>query len=308
MNERFGKNTMAKILSLILATVLWVYVMNEQNPPVDMSFTVQPEVRNVAAGLVLTDGPGSVRIRVRGPRRVLAGLQGGDIRAYIDLSNVGEGTQTLPVRGVVPAGLELLEISPDKVTVTLDAVVSKTVPVRVRTTGNLPPGSVLGNIAVSPSQVLLQGPRRKLDAVDQVTAVVDVSDQKGDFTVPVSVKVVARDGQELSGVTAKPDTVQVTVPIRSQAVKAVDVKPLVTGQPAAGYSVTSITTEPSRVDLQGLPESLAKVDALYTTVVNIDGLNKDGVFDAKLQVPAGLTPAVETVKVRVTVGPATVKQ
>lgn len=308
MSELFGKNTTAKILSVILATVLWVYVMNEQNPPVDMSYNVQPEVRGLVAGLVLAEGPGSVRIRVRGPRRVLAWLQSGDIRAYIDLSNVGEGTHAVPVRGVVPAGLELLEISPDRVTVTLDAVVSRTVPVKVRTTGNLPPGSVLGNITVAPSQVLLQGPRRKLDAVNQVTAVVDVSGQKGDFTAPVALKIVTAEGQELSGVTVKPDTVQVTVPIRSQAVKTVDVKPVVTGQPAAGYIVSSLTTDPSRVDVQGPPDVLARVDTLYTVVMNIDGINKDSMFDAKLQVPAGLTPSVDAVKVRVAVGPAAMKR
>lgn len=308
MSELFGRNSTAKILSVILAAVLWVYVMNEQNPPVDMSYNVQPEVRSLAAGLVVADGPGSVRVRVRGPRRVLAGLQSGDIRAYIDLSNVGEGTHAVPVRGVVPAGLELLEISPDRVTVTLDAVVSRTVPVKVRTTGNLPPGSVLGNITAAPSQVSLQGPRRKLDAVNQVTAVVDVSGQKGDFTAPAALKIVTAEGQEMSGVTVKPDTVQVTVPIRSQAVKTVDVKPVVTGQTAAGYIVTSLTSDPSRVDVQGAADVLAKVDTLYTVAMNIDGINKDSVFDAKLQVPAGLTPSVDAVKVRVGVGPAAMKR
>lgn len=308
MDERLGKNMMAKVLSLILAVVLWVYVMNEQNPPVDVAYTVQPEIRSLAAGLVLADGVDSVRIRVRGPRRVLAGLQGGDIRAYIDLTGVGEGRHTVPVRGVVPAGLEMLEIVPDRLTVTIEAVITKNVPVRVRTTGTLPPGTALGDITVSPPQVTVEGPRSKLDAVDQVIAVVDVSGQKADFTAVAPVKAVTRDGQTPANVTVKPDQVQVTVPVRSQVVKTLDVKPVVVGEPAPGFSVQSITTEPSRIDVQGPPDALAKVDTVYTAPVSIDGLNKDGVFTAKLQAPPGLTPVLDAVQVRVKVNAARAKQ
>ena len=68
------RNWVAKILALILAFILWIYVMNEQNPPVEATFSVPLEVQNLADPLILQDAPDYIRIKVKGPRSIVAGI------------------------------------------------------------------------------------------------------------------------------------------------------------------------------------------------------------------------------------------
>lgn len=63
------KNVVMKIFAIILAIILWLYVMNEQNPPIESSFNIPLEVRNTATSNVVSDVPETVRIKIRGPRK-----------------------------------------------------------------------------------------------------------------------------------------------------------------------------------------------------------------------------------------------
>ena len=74
MNSRLPKkNLTAKIIALIMAIILWVYVMNEQNPPVETSMDTPLEVRNLSTSVIAVDIPETVRVKVRGPRTLIIG-------------------------------------------------------------------------------------------------------------------------------------------------------------------------------------------------------------------------------------------
>ena len=53
-----------KLLCLIAACALWVYVMNEQNPQVENTYTVPVETRNLDRSLVATNVPSTVKVKV----------------------------------------------------------------------------------------------------------------------------------------------------------------------------------------------------------------------------------------------------
>ena len=40
MNYFLGRNLLPKLLAVLVALILWVFVMNEQNPPVEGTFQV----------------------------------------------------------------------------------------------------------------------------------------------------------------------------------------------------------------------------------------------------------------------------
>jgi len=64
MSKITSNNLTAKIVALILAAILWLYVMNEQNPPIESSFSLPVEVRNGQTNLVVSDLPDTVRIKL----------------------------------------------------------------------------------------------------------------------------------------------------------------------------------------------------------------------------------------------------
>ena len=75
-------NLPAKILALVIAVILWGYVMNDQNPSIENTYTVQLDVVNAPEGYKITKDASNVKLRVRGPRS-LAGRRPGLGRARV---------------------------------------------------------------------------------------------------------------------------------------------------------------------------------------------------------------------------------
>ena len=141
-------NLPAKILALVIAVILWGYVMNDQNPSIESTYTVQLDVVNAPEGYKITKDAASVKLRVRGPRLLFVSASESDFKAYVDLSKVEEGKHAVKVQTVLPQGFELVEAKPDMVTFTLDRIVQKTMKAEFIVTGSTAPGTTLSLIHI----------------------------------------------------------------------------------------------------------------------------------------------------------------
>lgn len=79
-------NLPAKALALVIAVILWGYVMNDQNPSIESTYTVQLDVVNAPDGYKITKDASTVKLRVRGPRSLFVSATDSDFKAYVDLS------------------------------------------------------------------------------------------------------------------------------------------------------------------------------------------------------------------------------
>lgn len=302
MEEARGKNITTKILAFIMAIVLWLYVTNEQNPPVEASVNVPLEVRGVADTLVAVDAPDAVRVKVRGPRSITAGLTPQDVKAYVDLRGTAEGRHTVRIVAQVPTSLEFVEVQPDRVTVRLDSRASRTLPAEVRVTGTVTAGTAVTNTVLTPQQVTVQGPKAAVDSVDRVIVPLDLTGRNADFTVQVAPLLVNRDGRAVEGLDVQPDKISVAANLaRGADKKTVDIKTIIFGDLAPGVVLRSVITTPARVELSGDPRELAKVDFVYTEPISVAGIDKDTEREVKLQIKEGLVASQAAVTVKISV-------
>lgn len=297
-----GKNMTAKILSVILASILWIYVMNEQNPPVESTYTVPLEARNMAEGLVLVDAPESVRIKVRGPRSIVAGALPKDLKAYVDTKGLHEGRHSAKVYAQVPTSLELIEVNPDKLNLRIDAAQQRQLPIEIRLSGNSAAGAVLARATSNTANVSVAGPRSLIDTVEKVVAVIDLTGKNADYTTSVVLLALNREGKEVDGVAVNPGKINVNINlVRGANKKIVDIKPTVFGDLPSGVSLKRITTDPEKIEISGDPETLQKIDFIYTEPINLNEISKDSVKEVKLQLRDGLIAAQSSISVRIAV-------
>lgn len=296
------KNLTAKIIAIIMAIVLWVYVMNEQNPPVETSMDVPLEVRNLSSSVMATDIPETVRVKVRGPRTLIIGLTNKDIKSYVDLKGLTDGRNTQKVNTAIPSSLELVEVSPDKINFQLDTVTSREIPVEGRITGKPVNGLVLGKITYSSPVVVIKGPSQLLGNVAKVIAIVDVSDKDADFSQAVPLVPLDENGRQVEGVTVSPSSQNITlaiVPVVHK--KVVDVKPNIIGVLSKGVQLNQISINPDRVEISGIDKVLAKIDYVFTEPVDITGVTKDTAVEVKLQLKEGIVSARNSVTVNISI-------
>lgn len=297
------KNLTAKILALILAMILWTYVMNEQNPPVDVNMEVPLEVRNLSSAVVPVDTPDYVKIRVRGPRTLIAGLGKQDIKTYIDLKGLTEGVNTAKVHTTIPTGIEVVEVVPDKVTFQLESIVSKQIPVEVKLKGAPPADLIVDKITYSSHNVAVEGPKGLLATAAKAVAYVDVAGKNTDFTLSVPLKLVDQNGKQVEeGLQMKPNSMYVSLFFAPSVItKVVDIKPNITGQLMKGVTLKQILTNPQKIEISGDRQILDKIDALYTEPISLNGIDKDVEVEGKLQVRDGVTINSKIVKVNINV-------
>ena len=80
------RNWPAKLLSLLAAIVMWFFIMRDQNPVMEVTYTVPVQVQNLDSHYIIEDAPDVARIVLSGPRDTIMSIKADNLRAYIDAS------------------------------------------------------------------------------------------------------------------------------------------------------------------------------------------------------------------------------
>lgn len=282
------------LLSLFLAVVLWFYVANERNPLNEQVFSIPLQPRNLAGEMAVDGLPGAVDIRVQGNRAQLATLGGADFRAQVDFTGVTQGRIGLPVEVIPPTGVQVANVRPSRVEVTVDRLVEKQVALLVNLKGSPASGFVAGSPVLEPAVVLAKGPSRWVDEVHQVAVTVDIEGVNDLVDTAVTVS------SGLERVRLVPDTVRVVVPVTALQRLSVDIKPSFTGSPAPGFHVAGVTVIPQNVQVLVDPGQTGAMPAVVTETINLSGIEASVTRQVKVLAPPG-SKGIEPGQVEVTV-------
>lgn len=299
----FLHNLTTKIVMLVAAFALWIFVMNDQNPPTESTFSVPVVTLNPPSEARLTQDSERVKIKLRAPRSILAETRTDEIKAFVDLAGLGPGTHPLHVQTVIPQGIEAVSVTPDTVAFTIDPIIQKRMPIRLVRTGAPPVGLTVAGIEPDTSMVTIIGPQSMIKHVSEIVGVVAIPGAAtGDLDIDVSLLPVDEDGEAIDGIRVVPKEISAYVSFaRSLSRKVVDVKPVVEGAVASGYTLSDIRVEPSRVELAGISSALDAVTTLSTEPIPVAGLTESTERTVALVLPEGVTVTNKMVTVRLVV-------
>ena len=298
----FRRNLPAKIIAFIIAAGIWLFVMNEQNPSIDGSFSVPIAVENEPEGYQISYMENSVKLNVRGPRSLFVSAKEQDFKAYIDLNGVDAGRHNVKVKVVLPQGFELLSVSPDTVEVDMDPIVQKKVHADIIVMGSPAPGSTVAGVEQSIENVVIEGPASLINDVARVIGYVGVTGNDSDFTLDVPLSAVDRDGKAVHGVKVEPSSLTAEVSLaRGLTKKGVVVKPVFSGNLPAGYLVGNVRIDPSKIEIAGEASILKNIDSINTKSIDLSKITKNtkGVYE--LALPHGITVTNRNVTVSIEV-------
>ena len=95
---RIRQNLSLKIVSLIAAALLYVYVQQERNPTIQKSVLVTIEYRKAPDGMEVIPSIQQLPITVTGPKQSVERLSDGAVKAVADLSGVTSNLPNTQVR------------------------------------------------------------------------------------------------------------------------------------------------------------------------------------------------------------------
>jgi YbbR domain-containing protein len=295
------------LLAVALAFGMWIFVTLRSNPD-----TTQPiraltlEQRDLPSGLVLMTGLPLIDVTVIGPEAAVQ-TPNRPVVVYVDLSGrtPGQG-QRLPVQVELPRGVRLLAVSPDEVIVDLEPLVQQEFAVRTEEPSNLPPGLRPDQPTLQPGSVVITGARSTLAEITRVVVRPEAGGDPNDLRRVTRAIPLNRDNREVVGPQLKiePPTISVTLPAqRATGSRTVPIRPIVQGQPEAGFQIDSIQTTPSVISISGETDVLATVTSLETEPIDINRRQQTLIRMVQLRVPSGVQAEQTTVQIEVGISP-----
>jgi YbbR domain-containing protein len=304
MKTKLTDNLFLKLLSLVLAVILWLAVINISDA--EGTKTFQREVTLLNTEIItengqvyrVEDNTNIVKVTVRARKSVLDKLNESDFTLIADMkkdlkydSLVGITVQCKNRDINVD---ENVTLNRHNVSVSIEDSATEQFPVIVRHTGKPTDGLVVGSLVPELTVIKISGPVSIVERIKLVEALVDVTGLPGNTVKTCSLNLY--DGADgLINTTylnfvGKSDGIDVTVSLLNT--KTVPMKFRYSGTPAENYQVTRISCKPETIDIAGTSDVLAGISRLEfpAEAINIDGIDEElqAVVDVTQYLPSGI--------------------
>lgn len=308
MKKSLMNKSTLKILSLLIAILIWIVVKNVQDPMLVRIITRIPVTivneSYLASNLeipLLIDGQDTVSVKVKGRESVVKGLKREDFRAVADMTQIVSMDTTprmVPVK-VTCEGLAESDISvtPGNIQVDIEEQTSVEKTIAVNTGDTTPDKNYeVGVLKANPEKVTISGPASIVNKIDRVVAMVDVTDRKeSSVEIPSELRIYDKNQDELSEKQLSyldlKDIRDNKIKIDAQFWKVqnkIAVKASYSGSPKYGYQVDDIKLVPDIISLAGTDEALQKLAEAGNTVeipgelIDVTGKSSD--FEANIDI------------------------
>lgn len=304
MKERLMNNFGLKILAFLSAVLLWLLVVNIDNPITDQTYNNIPVTVVNAEVLAngsskktfqIVDDTQTVSVTVRAKRSVLSKIEPDDIVAVADMKELALESQ-IPIQ-VTVKNHEYREAfsTPRNLQIKLENEETKKFPIVPKTTGTVRDGYVLGDITAEPEKVSIRGPKSVIDQINRVEATVNVSGLSEDSVLQSELVLYDQDNNEIDQklLATNLGTPGVSINVKLLRTKNVSVTFDTSKLEAAeGYEVAGITYEPQKINVSGEKEALESVSEISVpaSALRMSGLKEkqEKMVDISKYLPEGI--------------------
>lgn len=287
--DKGKSNLTPKILSVIIAIILWSYVMGIKNPDwpreyrnINVEFT-NIEVLDRQNLVVMDPQEAKINVSVTGRKSDMDGFTAANnIVARLDLSGYSEGQNRVPVLVSLKDSASTVRITdwePSDVLVSIDKVVPKEISVNIRTEGEVPADYVLGDLVAKPQTILLRGPRSWINEVAEVFAVVQIDERTSTTTITSPIQLKDGKGNDVVGLQKTPSVVDITIPIYRKSTLPIEV--VFENELPEEYVVTEIEVVPSRIGVRG-GNNIADLTSIKTQPIDVNLLLENPSLEVEL--------------------------
>lgn len=290
-----------RALSLIAAVVLWIFVMNEQNPLAERTITLPVSVQNLntESQIVINSIP-NAQVKIRAPRLQLAEFNDSDLKAYVDLGNLSVGKHSLPLKISTPSGVEVVEVSTPYVEVMLDSLVTQQVPIVMETEGILGKDVQVLSKRTIPSVILATGPSSEKGSANEAKVIVNINDIHESFTTE-AIPILGDRTKLSAHWTFSPQKVMAYVEIGPKENKLVEIQLQTVGNLPEGLVLSENEVVPSAIRIQGNSATLSKIEFIRTSPLDLSKVHETSEYELNLEIPADVTADQENIKVSIQV-------
>lgn len=301
--RKITDNIPLKIMSVAVAVVVWLIVVNIDNPVGTNYYTLtNVELINkeyvessdtIGKMCMPEEKQDSIRIAITTNKKIRDKIKVSDITATADLQQAVSLdtnpvmvpiTVTCSVPGVTPNDIK---VTPQNLSVNLDEKETQEFVVNV-SRGDTKPGKdyEVGSLTANPEKVRITGPKSLVNKIDKVNATISLDGNTQDFTQDVNLTIIDKNQEALSDSEMNSlrieNNAKVSVTAKLWKIRqGVGISAGYVGSQASGYQVGTVTTVPDTISVAGSTEGLETLTQNDNTItipadsIDISGESRD---------------------------------
>ena len=301
--RKITDNIPLKIMSVAVAVVLWLIVVNIDNPIGTNYYTINDvelinkeyvESSDTIGKMCMPEqNQDSIKIAITASKKIRDKIKVTDISAVADLQQA-VSLDTNPVMVPITVTCSVpgvssndIKVTPQNLSVNLDEKETQEFVVNV-SRGDTKPGKdyEVGSLTANPEKVRITGPKTLVNKIDKVNATIELDGNTQDFTQDVNLTIIDKNQEALSDSEMNSlrieNNAKVVVTARLWKIRqGVGISASYVGTPVDGYEVGSVKTVPDTISVAGSTEgleSLAENNNVITIPadsIDISGESKD---------------------------------
>ncbi len=284
----FRHNLLKKMIALLVAFIMWVYVMADQDPAIEGSYTVPLTMSNTPYEYMAVSEETTVQINTRAPRSYYVKYDANAFRVYANLEGLGEGVHQINPQVVMPSGFELVETKPTVLNVKLDPLTERQIPIEILTSGTVGTETSIKEIGKSMEYVTIVGAKSFVEQVSKVYGTVKLNNQTNSFEVQIPLNAVDEKNQAVNRIHVVPSVITASVEIESGIKKRI--VPIIPELSVMdGWELTKITVEPAQMEISGAESVINSIVTLKTVPFTVQTGQRFFKSTLRLVVPEGVT-------------------
>ena len=289
MINKLKYNSKIKIISLLSAMVLWMYVMAIVDPEetklfenIPVTITNKNEL-NERDLVIYPEQDLTTNIYVTGKLSNLKKVTKDDINVYGQINNPLEGNNEIYLKVSTSQRVNYDFKNPVMI-VTLEKIISEDKSIKVDITGS--GKNNVDNIMLQDNidKVSISGPRSLVNKVKRVVGTVKVSGESNNFSQSIKLEPVDANGKVVEGVELEKDSVNVNIILLAQKTVPIILKLSDNSESGVNYTMSQNT-----VTIKGKKDIVDSINDIETQPVKLSEILPGTSKDIYLQVPSGIT-------------------
>lgn len=292
MREKLKNNSKIKIISLLSALVLWMYVMAVVDPEetklfedVPLNITNKDEL-NEKDLIIYPDVELTANIYITGKLSSLQKVEKNDISIYGQISNPIEGKNQIYLKATTPQRVTY-EFKNPVIIVNLEKIVKSSKDIEIKVEGKSKNNIDKIQIENGINNITVTGPRSLVNKVDKIVASLNVGSKVDDFDTDLYLQPVDSDGNKVEGVELEKSLLTARVTLLKE--KTVPIKVIFNNTDDSENKVNEYKLSQEYVDIKGKRDVIDKIDYINTQIIDLSNFMNEISREIALEIPSGVT-------------------
>ena len=290
MSQQFWKNLPLKLVSALIAVIIWIFVVGIANSVYKYPEDIEISPINVGKSLSVSTHFPSVKLYLKDDKDVLKTVTKSDFTVYVDLNSLLPGDYQIPVSVIAKnPQVRIMKIDPENVKVNITQSSEKDVKVIPSIVGKPAQGYSVQDYSVDIQTAKIKGSSTVIDKIDSIEAKLYLNGiENANINQKIQLSLPTKFINEQNNIQIVPDQVLFSATINQDLKqKKVSIIPSLSGNLNKDIS-SNYSINPSTVTIEADEKSLKTVDSIKTKEIDITKLIAKGSLKAEFIIPTNV--------------------